>query len=480
MHRLGPQPRENEVDHHRRRQQLAARDRHLVDRHVFRIALALRLQEPDAERTAPEGRRHAVHQLGGDVLPGLRDPVGLRQIAHVAPQNFPALGRRDARQIGAHPKHRLAAETWHVLRNAPVADHPPHDAPGRIQQAIQLADASLEVIVEPRQIVLDGLQTVLDEARRLARVVRRNQGVALVQMRSHLRFALDPPEAFGVRKLPDLLIARVDPVTRLVPPVLRPPETGNGRADELRDLFVARELDVVGRRGIVTHDAAEGVDPTVAGLRQTLVPCGLPACTVGGAGLVLLDSLLLLDGLFRRPHDPVNLLRVDTPQVQERLRLDLPGPLFFLRTVLPVGVLRAAESFRRPRPRRMDRRFGNIRGLPQAVAGSLGLEFDASEVAELRGKPLLVPGHHPVDLDLLAAQTIDPFSLQHRQILQALLVVTPQRIQIVTCPTPGRRIRDRPCLAFHVRRPAARFHRLSFPSAGLLRAGIPLRRRLPR
>ena len=95
MHRLRTQAREDEVDHHRGGQKLAARDRHLVDRHMLGIALALRFQEPDAERLAAERRRHAAHQLRGDVLSRFRDPVGLGQIADVAPQNVLALRHGD-------------------------------------------------------------------------------------------------------------------------------------------------------------------------------------------------------------------------------------------------------------------------------------------------------------------------------------------------------------------------------------------------
>ena len=42
-------------------------------------------------------------------------------------------------------------------------------------------------------------------------------------------------------------------------------------------------------------------------------------------------------------------------------------------------------------------------GEAQAVARSRSLEFDAGDVAEPLGKPILVPRHHPVDLGLLAA-----------------------------------------------------------------------------
>ena len=77
VHRLRTQPREHEIDHHRGGEQLAARDRNSVDRHVLGVALALGLEQPDAQRASAERRRHALDQIGSDVpgqIPGPGEP----------------------------------------------------------------------------------------------------------------------------------------------------------------------------------------------------------------------------------------------------------------------------------------------------------------------------------------------------------------------------------------------------------------------
>ena len=87
------------------------------------------------------------------------------------------------------------------------------------------ATQALEIVVEPRQVVLDGLQTILDEAGRPVRVGRGGKGIVLAQVHGHLALALDPLEFVRARELPDVFVAFVNAATCLVQFVLRLPQT---------------------------------------------------------------------------------------------------------------------------------------------------------------------------------------------------------------------------------------------------------------
>ena len=228
-------------------------------------------------------------------------------------------------------------------------------------------------------------------------------------MRSHLCFALDAPEALGIRELPDLFIARVHPVARLVPTRLAPSETGNGCADAFRDFFVAREFDVVaeGASSPMTPPSVSTQFPQSLARRSSRA--ALPVRTLGGAGLFPLKSLLLQDSLFRPQNDSINPPPGRDSADRQAAADGRPGPLLFLRTVLPAVVLRASASFRRldSEPCRGPHRRHRLLPADHPV-----LPQPSSSTRSRSGNVLdevgLLLCQQPVNLDLSAAQITRP------------------------------------------------------------------------
>ena len=270
-----------------------------------------------------------------------------------------------------------------MIRNAPVADHPSHDVQGRAQQALQLGDAGLEVVVETRQVMLDGLQTILDETRRPMRVGGSGKGIVRAQMRGNLALALDPPELVRARELPDIFVAFVDAAARIVQCVLRLPEIRNGSTDEPGDLLFAWKTHPFRRRGTITQNAAEGTDPVPAILRQTLVPFSLAARASCGAGLSGRETFLLCNRPLRLRRNVQHLLRIDSAQIDKPLWVDLSSSLLLLPVVLLAGALRITASVGGIGPCRLEGCLGAICSLAKSVTRGLGLDFDAVEIAEL-------------------------------------------------------------------------------------------------